>query len=247
MSTICLLSSCAEKDTKDPKNLSKTKFDDFENAAKLHSNALELFYEEVVVPLPSNTRAEGTKSFTKEDVQQYSSDIINRLMRGNQTFSSLVSKYDLNTRDYQTRGDSTNPQIENFIGTAFEELAPLKDYNLLKTKIVGLCKKAEPIFSEAEHNHIMFALAIYLDSFCYWQENIDKWDEQLGKHVETRGFITPQERAWIREAAMTSYAQADAYGAVTGGVGALLYAPSPWSFAVGWLWGAVTASIYEAA
>lgn len=215
------LFSCKTENTISNKNdATSQKFAEFEEAAKLHSDALAIFYDDILGD-SDITRSIVSGNFTKEDIEQHSISAINKAANINDHgITTLANKYQIGT--VITKSDATDiepsEEMLKFVDAAIEELICLNNLDETKNAINNFFLKSEfSTFTDEEQNHIMLLFGVYLDSFSYWDANIDVWCEKLGIDLYddasvTKGSITPSERGSIRDATRNEYAMADMRG-----------------------------------
>lgn len=241
-SFIILFSSCATNDDKTGKRVS-SKFDDFIDAAKIHSEALDIYYNDILAAGDgfTKTMSEGT---ALKELDKSVEGIINDIVSTDCRLRDLVEKYDLSDIVTTKSSDEAMTRLQTYMQSVLNDLQNIDDEIELKSEILRISDRNDfKSFSSEEQDHILFALAIYFDSFSYWEDNIDKWCNVTGVDytVTTRGHIPPGEREWYRNSAKKQYAQTDAWGMVGGGIFGAIGGLG--GFLIGWVSGAVWSSI----
>lgn len=217
--------------------------DDFIHVAELHSIALDRYFEEVVANDARFTRSINDGSVA-QDLEASVERIVGDIMAKDSRLEMLVNKYDMKGGAVTRSPEQSTDEFVAFIEESLASFEDIHDVELLKTKINQLVDGTEfGEYTKEDQDHILFVFAIYVDSYTYWKDNIDKWLD-ITHAPRTRWPMSPAERELYRQAAQSKYANSDAFGAVWGGVTGAWGGPI--GFAAGWLAGGIGGSIATA-
>lgn len=242
---IITYNSCM-RESGNSKSLTEAKLDEFIDAAGIHFQGLQMFYDDVLST--GNATRDGSVVITEAELESYSLDITNKITAKDARLSDLEKRYAFSDIDAPiTKGgtDFDREELEAYLSEALDELSEpgLNEYSIIKNRILKIMGRAAfADFPEEHQNFLTLAFAVYLDSYQYWSEHLDEWGNLTGIDYEdgTRGHLTSGERAMMRDAANSGLAESDLWGLL----GSLLGAPfGAFGFAVGWASGAINSSI----
>lgn len=201
-----------------------SKFDDFKEIAKIHSEGLDYFYNEYIkngqINALNTRSSEYLNESLKKECNTSAEVFVERHKQKISEFPHDFHQYLNLTRSTQNlKEEEKETSLHSFIETVMDKLD-----NIIKVEDVEDMIKQEFLsieflaFGESEQNLIMGALAVYIDSFDYWKNNLGTWNNHLGENASVTRRITPGEREMIGDASQNKYVRSDVWGAVTGGI-----------------------------
>lgn len=242
ISTIIVI-SCKKSEVIKETNLIQTKFNDFEKVTKLHSKTLSIVFEDL------KAKKLLTKSnkvvFAPTEIDEITLNSLNKILVEDQLIKEFEKKYNISSQVLTKSGvEGTNEALYLMLEDSFTSVSQMSNVDSLRSEFISILSEPNlaSTFTTDEQNLIFFSFACYIDSFEYWGENLDEWEEIIGNNMP----MSPAEREMYRRSAQNRYAQADAMGGAVGVGGSFFAKLSPWSLLSSWIYSAVTSSVLTA-
>lgn len=244
---LIVLSACGKDNYNEESSIS-LKFKEYERITKIHSITLDSILFDIKKNHFFNTKS---SSFELNDIETLVVCSLNEVLKKETHIIEMIrfkenniNKFATKTLDESPEQNEPSPDVLIMLEETFTNVSNIQDPNTLRNEFISILSDDifKLTFTNEEQELIIFSFALYIDSYEYWGENLNEWEEVIGNNVP----MSPAERDMYRRSAQNKYATSDATGAVVGAGGSVIYKLSPYSLIVSWIYGAITSSLLTA-